>query len=115
MTAPRPREAECQATIVAAALTLGYLVHAERPARSERGWRTPVQGSPGFPDLVIAGHGRVIVAELKRPGNRVEPAQQAWLDALSFAGVDARVVWVPDGQQSFIDELAGIAAEARAS
>lgn len=101
----RPLESECTNTVIAAALTLGYHVHHCRPALAAGGWRTPIQGRPGFPDLIIVGHGKVIVAELKRKPNRIEPAQQAWLDAFAAAGITPHVVWVPEGQQSFIDLL----------
>lgn len=102
-------EAECQRTIVDACKVLGYRVHHCRPAWSARGYRTPIQGHPGFVDLVIAGHGRVFCVELKRPGNKVTDDQQAWLDALATAGVCSGVVTVPDGQQKFIDLLAEFA------
>lgn len=105
MPDPRPTEADCQKTIVAAAIMLGYRVHHTRPAQTRRGWRTPMIGHVGFPDLVIAGHGRIWFVELKRKPNKVDDPQQHWLAALTLAGADARVVWVPDGQQSFIDEM----------
>lgn len=108
-----PTEKQCQATIVEAAKTLGYLVHHTRPAQSRHGWRTPVQGDVGFPDLVIAGHGKVFVVELKRKPNRVDVRQQTWIDTLGDAGIHATVVWVPDGMQAFIDELARWAVAAR--
>lgn len=102
-------EAECQRAIVAAASILGYRVHHTRPARSQRGWSTPIQGHPGFPDLVIVGHGRCFIVELKRRGNKPTADQVHWINQLSMAGVDARLLIVPEGQQEFIDELAATA------
>ncbi|MEJ7719801.1 MAG: hypothetical protein WKF58_04890 [Ilumatobacteraceae bacterium] len=102
----RPLEADCEDTIIEAARTLGYLVHAERPARSGRGWRTAIKGDAGFPDLVIAGHGRCFVVELKRHPRKATDEQLAWLTALRVAGVSGGIVYVPDEQQAFIDELA---------
>jgi hypothetical protein len=110
---PRASEAECEDAIIEAAHWLGFRVHAERPAQSARGYRTPVKGDHGFPDLVIAGHGHVLVVELKRAPNKVEPAQHAWLCELARAGVSTEVVWVPEGQQSFIALLERIAAANR--
>jgi hypothetical protein len=107
-------EADCQATIIEAARTLGYRVHHTRAARSRRGWRTPVQGDAGFPDLVLAGHGHLLVVELKRRGNRPTAQQQAWLDTLTDAGIDARLLTVPDDQQGFVEELTAHAARRRA-
>ncbi len=104
----RASEAECQATIVQAARLSGWLVHAERPAATGRGYRTPIQGTPGFPDLVLV-HPRsnvVLFVELKRRPNSVEPAQQTWIDALNAAHVEAHVVWVPEGLDAFCGYLA---------
>lgn len=103
---PRATEAQCEDAIIGAARLLGYRVHAERPARQARGWATAIKGDAGWPDLVLVGHGHLIVVELKRKPNRVEPAQQAWHDALARAGVDCRVVWVPEGMDAFLADLA---------
>lgn len=107
MTAlPLPTEADCQTAIIAAARTLGYRVHHQRPARLADGRiRSTIQGDKGFPDLVIAGHGRVWIVELKRHGNRPSREQVQWITALAGAGIDARVLIVPDGQHAFITEL----------
>ena len=106
----RPTETECERTIIAAAHMLGYLVHGSRPATSQKGWRTPLKGDPGFPDLVITGHNRCFIIELKRKPNRLEPAQLAWIDALHDAGVDVATWWVPEQQQQLIDMLTEYAA-----
>lgn len=107
MTAlPLPTEADCQTAIIAAARALGYLVHHQRPARLADGRiRTTIQGDKGWPDLVIAGHGRCWAIELKRPGNPPSPEQVAWITALCAAGIDARVLIVPTSQHAFITEL----------
>jgi len=112
----RATEDECEDTIVAAASLLGYRVHVERKARTRRGWRTPIKGHPGWPDLVIVGHGRLIVAELKRKPNRLDPDQAVWLDALrnvTGSVLDVQLLWVPEQMQSFIDYLSACAASPR--
>ena len=68
-----------------------------RPAKTAKGWRTPVQGDgAGFPDLVFVRGTRLIVAELKAgrtpSENKPRADQQAWLDA--FAGVPGIEVYV---------------------
>lgn len=99
-------EREHQDTIIDACRWLGYRVVHFRPARDRHGrYHTALQGDAGFVDLVIAGHGHMLMIELKRKPNKVTDEQQMWLDALLDAGVDARVVWLPDGQQPLIDEL----------
>ena len=107
----RATERECEDTIIAAAKILGWLCHAERPAQSGRGWRTPIRGDAGWPDLVLVRGWRILFVELKRKPNRVEPAQQTWLTTLTAAGAEARVVWVPEGLDEFLAEL--VAREGR--
>ena len=43
--------------------------------------------------------------ELKRRPNRLAPEQIVWGEALTAAGADYRVVWVPEGKEAFIREL----------
>lgn len=88
-------EAEFQKVIVRYARDHGYLVHHPLPARVAAGQvLTAVQGDVGFPDLVIVGHGRLILAELKRQGGTVSDAQRRWIDEATAAGVEA-YVWYP--------------------
>lgn len=76
-------EAEFQDLVIDYARTVGWLVHHCRPARSGRGgWHTPIQGDPGFPDLVLVRAGRIVVAELKSETGRISTDQHAWLKAL---------------------------------
>lgn len=113
----RPTEAQCQATIVEAAKRGGWLVHAERAARTQSGkWSTPIQGHAGFPDLILISpdHRTIIVAELKRKPNKVEPQQWTWLDAfsdfarsVSFCSEMVVAVWfVPDELDAICAALA---------
>lgn len=57
-----------------------------RPARTAQGWRTPVTGDQGVPDLLLARRGVVIAAELKSELGRLGPGQRQWLDALGDHG-----------------------------
>lgn len=107
----RPTEEQCEDAIVEAAIALGFRVHVERKARTKDGWRTPVKGHKGWPDMCIAGHGVFIVRELKRRPAMPTANQYAWIAGLVTAGVDADVLWVPDGQQAFIDHLTAIATK----
>lgn len=75
-------EAQLQDAIIEAAKLYGWRCAHFRPAMTVRGWRTPVQGDAGFPDLVLARLGKVMFLELKREGGRVSPDQQAWLNDL---------------------------------
>ncbi len=78
------------------ARALDWWAHHCRPARTARGWRTPVQGNSGFPDLIMARGGWLIVAELKRQRERPTVEQAEWLGR--FAAVCGQVltaVWRP--------------------
>jgi hypothetical protein len=97
-------EKDLQESVREMAMKLGYLVyHTHDSRRSE----------PGYPDLTIVGHGRLLVRELKRQSDRlgrVTPKQREWLAALADAGVDAGV-WRPADLLSgqILDELKGAA------
>jgi hypothetical protein len=86
------REQELQATIVEACRVLGYRVAHFRPAQTAHGWRTPMSGDVGFPDLICARPGRVLALELKAARGRLGPGQAEWLQALDGGLVEARVV-----------------------
>jgi hypothetical protein len=47
-------ERDWQSRVVGYARLRGWLVNHARPATTAGGWRTPVQGDPGFPDLALA-------------------------------------------------------------
>lgn len=72
----------------------GVLVHHSRPARTSKGWATPIQGDKGLPDLILVGAHGVLFRELKSATGRPTPEQTAWLDRLKAAGSDA-AVWRP--------------------
>ncbi len=76
-------EVALQNNIIDAAQKLGWRTHAERPAINRRGkFSTPIQGDPGFPDLVLARNKKVIFAELKRETSGLSVVQYGWYDAI---------------------------------
>ena len=93
-------EAELQERVIELACLFGWLVHAERPARSQKGWRTPIQGDPGFPDLVLARNGVVWFVELKRADGRAGAGQNEWLHETKG------IVWRPQDLESGAIEIA---------
>lgn len=102
----RPSEAECQRTIVATALRFGWRVHDELPGLSTQGkFMTRGQGQKGWPDLFLVKGDTALALELKRRPNKVEDEQLVWLGALQRCGIDARVVWVPEGMPQLLEEL----------
>ena len=80
----------------------GWMVVHHRPARTDKGWRTPTQGHKGVPDLILARNGVVILAELKSETGRLSRDQPRWQSAL---GTHHRV-WRPSDLPQIIKELA---------
>lgn len=78
----------------------GWMCAHFRPARTQRGWRTPVQGDNGFPDLVFARDGRVVFAELKVGRNKMSHDQERWATALP-----EMYVWYPADLRDSIPEV----------
>jgi hypothetical protein len=73
-----------------------------RPARTQQGWRTAVQGHTGSPDLLLARNGDVLLVELKSNRGRLRPDQQHWLDHLGPQGL----VWRPRDADQVLARLA---------
>jgi hypothetical protein len=87
-------ERDLMAAVLDLARLLGWRVAHFRPARTERGWRTPVEGDgAGFPDLVLVRGERLVFAELKGSRGRVTPAQSEWLRALSAVEAVETAIW----------------------
>ncbi len=80
-------EREFQKQVIQLAKLYKWRVHAERPARTKDGWRTPIQGDPGWPDLVLARKGKVIFAELKSENGNLSTEQFAWANELKIMKV----------------------------
>lgn len=85
-------ERDLQDAVVDAARLFGYRVFHTRPARTGKGWRTPVQyDGKGFPDLVLARPGRLMFVELKTGGGTVSQEQAGWIDVLSTTDAEMYV------------------------
>lgn len=98
----RMSEADYVDRIVDTARTHCWHVAHFRPARTKNGsFRTPMQGDKGFPDLVLARGGRVILAEVKSDTGRLGPGQPEWLGAIGDYGR----LWRPRDWQQVLDEL----------
>ena len=96
-----------------------------RPGLTQKGWRTPLTGDPGFPDIIAvrasppvvippkvqqAGHeteslshyvtlpapqARLLVIELKSTRGKLTQAEEEWLAYFKAAGVET-YLWRPD-------------------
>jgi hypothetical protein len=96
-------EADLQKLIIQAAQLYGWRVSHFRPALTAKGWRTAVEGHAGFPDLVLARAGVVIVAELKTERGKLTAAQAVWREALG----DCYRLWRPHDIGAILSELRG--------
>lgn len=64
----------------------GWRVVHYRPAKTAKGWRTPLQGDKGCPDVILARDGVVLLAELKTEDGYATAEQRAWLRELGEHG-----------------------------
>ena len=104
--AKRESEADFQRWVIEQAQARGGRVHATRPARTKKGWRTPIQGDKGFPDLVPVHpeQKRLIFAEVKRDGDKRTPAQEDWYCWLFQTKAEV-YIWRPGDWETIVDIL----------
>jgi hypothetical protein len=79
-------EAQWQQVLIDTARLYRWTLCHIRPARTDRGWRTPIEGDAGLPDLILARDGVVLLVEVKRQQGQTSPAQRRWLAALGAYG-----------------------------
>lgn len=72
----------------------------QRPAQTQRGWRTALEGDPGFPDFLAARRGRLLFIEAKSGRGRLSPAQVAWREAISLSSCAEYHLWGRDDLES---------------
>jgi VRR-NUC domain len=96
-------ERDFQKTVTDALTLFGWRWCHFRPARTQRGWRTAISGSPGFPDIVAVRGDRILYVELKAANGKLRDEQQAWLSNLGAAGADCHC-WRPS-DWPFIERL----------
>lgn len=100
-------EREFQHQVIQLAHILGFTVAHFRPAKTTKGWRTPVGADgKGFPDLVLAGHDKILFRELKTTTGRLSADQVAWGETLQKHGADY-AVWTPNDWPQITHELGG--------
>ena len=105
-------EEQLKGAIIDAAHAHRWIVAHFRAAKTERGWRTPVEADgKGFPDLVLAHPDRgVLFIECKADRGRLSAEQERWVATLGAALSSAPdgEVWVarPDSLGAVIARLA---------
>lgn len=102
-------EADFQRAVLELAKLGGWTVSHFRPARTARGWATPVSADgKGFPDCVLVHPTRCLVwfRELKREDGKLRPEQEAWRDVLLAGGADW-ALWRPSDLDLIAATLTG--------
>lgn len=97
-------EAELQRNIIDAAQKLGWHIHAERPGRTADSWRTPIQGDPGFPDLILIKGRRILAWELKSEKGKLTLEQEEWLRYFCRAGCRIGIIRPHDWLNGSIED-----------
>lgn len=97
-------EGEFQDKVMDYAALRGWLRAHFRPAKTDRGWRTPVSGDGnGFPDLILARE-RLVVVECKSLTGRLTDDQKRWIEAFLRCGTET-YVWRPDDWDEVVKTL----------
>jgi hypothetical protein len=96
------RESDFTRTVIDIARTYKWKVSHFLPAPTAKGWRTPVQGDIGFPDLALARDGVLLLAELKARRGKLRPEQIEWRDAI---GPEHYRLWYPGDLPAIVAEL----------
>lgn len=88
-------ERDLQDAVIKYARLMGWRVAHFRPAKTEKGWRTPVEADgAGFPDLCLVRGQRLLFVELKSERGTISPAQAVWLADLRNANAEV-YLWTP--------------------
>lgn len=101
ITGQRQSEAWWCSHIIEAATRLGLLAHHCRDSRS-------CQGRRGFPDLVIAGPGKLIFVEVKVRGAETTAEQDLWGWSITRAGIGFYLWDLPEDWPKAIALMAGL-------
>ena len=95
-------EDDWQQTIIDCLRQFGWTVAHFRAAKTEKGWRTPVQADgKGFPDIIALksrfnGHEtQQLVVECKSENGKVTKDQQKWLDLFAHVPCAIVKIWRP--------------------
>lgn len=97
-------EREFQGQVTDIAALYGWSFVHFRPAKTDRGWRVPVEGplGKGWPDLVLVQpqRGRTLAVELKREQGYGLTADQEYVHRILEAGGWRVAVWRPSDLSS---------------
>jgi hypothetical protein len=98
-------EAQYQDTLTAYADAQGWRWTHFRAAKTDKGFRTPLSGSPGFVDLVLVRGDRLIMAELKSQKGKMSEDQWEWARALAQVPGVEYYQWRPSDWDTVVEVL----------
>ena len=94
-----------EAEILRLAKVKGWLCHHVRPGRTAKGWRSPISGFPGWPDIALAHpRGDLFFVEAKTGAAKPDLNQQVWHAAIRAAGIDCFVLR-PEDRDTLVARL----------
>jgi hypothetical protein len=97
-----PLEDEFTEWVIDRAIERGWHAVHYRKAASQKGFRTPVLGLVGGPDVLLARDGVILLVELKRNRTYLDPEQKKWAAAI---GDRHHRTWRPRDAEQIIQEL----------
>ena len=81
----------------------GWRAHAERSAMTSKGYRTPIQGDAGYPDITAVRAPRFLLAELKSDSGQASPNQVEWLlEAGHCPSIEVKI-WSPKDREAILE------------
>lgn len=87
-------ETELQGLVIDAAVQLKMLQYHTLPSQRQSGRWVTAATSKGFPDLILAGHSRLLAVELKTMKGKPTAEQLEWLARFEASGVET-YIWRP--------------------
>ena len=105
---PEISERDFQREVIAYARHKGWIVAHFRPAKTNKGWRTPVSADgKGFPDLLMVRGDRMVVCELKSKLGKMSKDQNKWFKAFALVKGHIYVAkWMPADWPEILKVLA---------
>ena len=111
---PKGPEYQRQQRITRALRQYGWLHTHFRPLRTEAGYRTPLSGDKGYPDItaVHPDRGILLFIEVKANRGMYSDDQKMWLGALGHIACDDVQVWGVGSDEAEADLLSFISGGA---
>ena len=91
---PKLTERQLQTAVMDAMRHFGWSYTHFRPGMTKHGWKTPLEGDAGWPDIYAVRVERAVAIELKSDIGQLTLNQAQWLARLRRAGTET-YLWRP--------------------